>query len=73
MNPTRTEARSIEWEPSADADIHHGARDNSRRQTPNTWPQPTSRQKLKKTLATQEPTIHGGLGLMRRQQLRKAV
>ncbi len=59
MNARRIKARSIEWEPLAAAELHHGAHLPPCNETPNTWPQPTSRQKLSIILATQEPTIHG--------------
>ena len=39
--------------------VHHGAQIENCIRTPDTWPQPTRRQSSTKTLATQEPSIHG--------------
>jgi len=58
MNPRRLAARSIEWEPSADAELHHGAVQQPQKDA-EYMAAADQRRKLKKPLAAQEPSEQG--------------
>jgi len=59
MNPKRLRS-AFDWVgPARPAEIHHGAQHICCRQTPNTWPQPTSRRKLTKPLPSRSHPYTG--------------
>ncbi len=61
MNPRRFAARSIEWEPSADAEFHHGAQHICCNETPNTWPQFRSQLVNRQIWLRLDPALHQSL------------